>query len=255
LLYLADELEKDYDLLSRFKSAMIYPAFVISGLVAVGFIMMYYVMPELTSIIQETGAPLPWSTLVVISVVDFFREFFWLILIVIIGAIVGFQLGIRTPWGRKQFDTFKISFPIVGPLFKLLYLIRFCRAFSTLLYGGVTMTKSLEVSSDVVRNQVYKDIINQALKEVSEGHSVSQAFAASDYVPKMVAQMMFIGERSGKLDEVLEKISVFYGRELDAKTTNLNAILEPVIIIVMGIGVAIMVSAIILPMYSVATSF
>ncbi len=255
LLYLADEMEKDYDLVGKFKGAMIYPLIVSIGLVVVGFIMMYFVMPQLTLIIQETGAVLPWPTLVVIAAVDFLQKYLVYLIIILVAAAVALRFALKTPKGREAFDIFKLKFPIIGKLYRLIYLVRFCRSFSTLLYGGVTVTRSLEVSSNVVRSVVYQKLILKTLESVNEGHPISYVFADSPYMPKMIPQMLSIGEKTGNLDEVLAKISDFYGRELNNKLANLNVILEPLIMVVMGIAVAIMAAAIIMPMYSVATSF
>ena len=257
LSYLADEMEKDFDILSKFKGALIYPAFVVCGLIGVGFIMMYYVMPQLTDMIAQSsnGVQLPWATVVVMGAVDFLQKYLFLIIIFFIALIVVFRLYIKTAIGRLQFDIFKLRVPIFGDLYKLVYLVRFCRSFSTLLFGGVTMARSLEVAADVVRNRVYQNLITDTVKGVNEGQSVSYVFANSPYIPSMVPQMMVIGEKTGKLDEVMQKISDFYARELQAKLDTLNVLLEPVIMIVLGVGVAIMVAAIILPMYNVASSF
>jgi type IV pilus assembly protein PilC len=255
LLYLADEMEKDYDLLKKFRGAMIYPIIVICGLAVVGFIMMYFVMPQLTSIIEETGAELPFATKMVIAVVDFLQNYLLAIVIFLIVCFVAFRLVLRTEVGREKFDIFKLRFPVIGRLFRLIYLIRFCRSLSTLMYGGVTLTRSLEVSADVVRNKVYQKLIYQTLEAVNEGHSSAYVFFDNGiYIPKMVPQMMSIGEKTGKLDEILSKISDFYGRELNVKLANLNTILEPAIMAVMGVGVAIMMAAVIMPMYSIANS-
>ena len=255
LSYLADEMEKDYDLVSKFKSAMIYPAVVLCGMVGVGFIMMYFVMPNLTAILEETGAPLPWATRVVITAVHFFQNYLWLIILFIVLAIFSFRVIMKTEVGRLQFDTIKLRLPVVGKMYKLVYLIRFCRSFGTLLRGGVTIIRSLEVSSDVVRNRFYQKLIEKTMKAVSEGDSVSTVFTTSSYIPRMIPQMMAIGERTGHLDSVLEKISEFYSRELSEKVNNLGVVLEPLVMIILGVGVAIMVAAIILPMYNIATSF
>jgi type IV pilus assembly protein PilC len=255
LLYLADEMEKDFDLLSKFRGAMIYPAFVLSGLVAVGFIMMYFVMPQLVQIIQETDFELPWATKVVMGAINFFQNYLFIIIIFIIVSIVLFRMLVRTKAGRAQVDAFKLRIPLFGPLFKLVYLIRFCRSLSTLLLGGVTIIRSLETASEVVRNTVYKTLITDTVKAVNEGHSISYVFATSPYVPGMVPEMMVIGEKTGKLDEVLNKVSDFYARELNAKLNTLNVLIEPIIMVIMGVGVGIMVAAIILPMYNMATSF
>ncbi len=255
LAYLADEMEKDYDLVSKFRSAMIYPAVVLCGLAGVGFIMMYFVLPNLTAILEETGAALPWATMVVIAAVNFFQNYVWFILLFIILSIFSIRALMKTDSGRLWLDTLKLRLPIVGRMYKLVYLIRFCRSLSTLLRGGVTIIRSLEVSGEVVRNRLYQTLIQKTMKAVSEGDSVSAVFSTSSYVPRMIPQMMSIGERTGHLDTVLEKISQFYSRELAEKLNNLGAVLEPLVMILLGIGVGIMVAAVILPMYNIATSF
>ncbi|MFA4942569.1 MAG: type II secretion system F family protein [Patescibacteria group bacterium] len=255
LNYLADEMEKDFDLTSKFKGAMIYPTIVLTGLVGVGFVMMLFVMPQLTAILQETGAQLPWATRVVIWAVDFLQKYFIFIVIFIILCVVGLRFFVRSEYGRMKVDYLKLNIPAVGKLFRLVYLIRFCRAFSTLLRGGVSLVKSLEISADIVRNKVYQKLIMETIDQVNEGSSVSSVFITSREIPKMIPQMMAIGEKTGNLDNVLEKISVFYSRELAAKLNNLGVILEPLIMIILAVGVGIMVAAIILPMYNVATSF
>jgi len=255
LLYLADEMEKDYDLIGKFKGAMVYPIIVSIGLVSVGFIMMYFVMPQLTTVIEETGAALPLPTQIVIAVVDFLQAYLVYLLVALAAAVVFLRFALKTPVGRERFDIVKLNVPGIGKLYRLIYLVRFCRAFSTLLYGGVTVTKSLEVSSNVVRSVVYQKLILKTLEAVNEGYSISYVFTESKYMPKMIPQMLSIGEKTGNLDKVLAKISDFYSRELNAKLANLNVILEPVIMMVMGVAVAIMAAAIIMPMYSIATSF
>jgi len=255
LTYLADEMEKDYDLTSKFKSAMIYPTIVMVGLVGVGFIMMLFVMPQLTAILKETGAQLPWATLVVIAAVDFLNKYLVLVLLAIVAFFVAFKFFVQSDFGRIKVDYVKLHVPVVGKLFRLVYLIRFCRAFSTLLKGGVSLTKSLEISGDIVRNKIYQKLIDSTIDQVNEGSSVSSVFMTSREIPKMIPQMMAIGEKTGNLDTVLDKISVFYGRELNAKLNNLGVIIEPLIMMILAVGVGIMVAAIILPMYNVATSF
>jgi len=252
---LADEMEKDYDLTSKFKSAMIYPTIVLVGLVGVGFIMMLFVMPQLTAILQETGAELPVATKIVIWAVDFLNKYIVGIIIFVVLFFVGFRLFIKSSFGRLKIDYFKLHIPVIGKLFSLVYLIRFCRAFSTLLRGGVSLTRSLEISGDIVRNKIYQNLITRTIEQINEGSSVSSVFITSHEIPKMIPQMMAIGEKTGNLDTVLEKISVFYGRELAAKLGNLGVIIEPLIMIILAVGVGIMAAAIILPMYNVATSF
>jgi type IV pilus assembly protein PilC len=234
---------------------MIYPSIVISGLVGVGFVMMFFVMPQLTDIMKETGAKLPLATRLVIGASDFLSAYAWIIGVFLVGLVVATRSFYKTPVGRRYLDRALLHMPLFGKLFGYTYLVRFCRSFGTMLKGGVTITRGLEVSSEVVRNAVYKELIDDTLAAVTDGASVASVFSRSFEVPKMLGQMMSVGEKVGHLDTVLDKVADFYSRELKAKLENINTIMEPVIMIIMGIGVGIMVAAVIMPMYNVATSF
>lgn len=255
LNYLADETEKSYDMISKIKGAMVYPVFIICGLVGVGIILMIYVIPNLTSILTETGVALPWSTRIVIWTSNFLKNFSWLLILLIIGATFLIRLYLKNPIGHRNFDLLKIKLPIFGKLFKYIYLMRFTRSLSTLLKGGVTITKSLEITADVVRNDIFRELILQTLQSIKDGNPLATVFDSSPYVPKMVPQMIAVGERSGKMEVVLDKISDFYTRESSTMLNSLSTIMEPLIMVVMGIGVAIMVAAVILPMYNLGQQF
>lgn len=145
--------------------------------------------------------------------------------------------------------------PIFGTLFQRIYLVRFTRSLQTLLLGGVNISKALAITAEVVTNDVYRDLIKNTIKEVEDGNSISSVFETSEQIPKMVSQMMSIGERSGRLDTVLGRITDFYTREVNNIIANLMTLMEPIIMVVMGVGVGFMVAAIILPMYQMASSF
>lgn len=255
LEYLSDEIEKDYDLTKRFKGALIYPAFIVVGLTVVGFVFIFFVLPELTKILEETGATLPLSTRIVIGATNFLRAYYAYLGLGILFLIIGLRYYVKTTKGKRVRDLFYVKMPILGKIFQLIYLVRFCRSFGTLLKGGVAVTKSLEIVGDIVRNSVYRDILIETVDNINEGASIVSVLERSEYVPKMIPEMMSVGERSGRLDEVLEETAKFYDKEVSAKLANLNAIIEPVIMVIMGLGVGIMVAAVILPMYNVASQF
>ena len=255
LLYLADEMEKDYDMASKIKGAMIYPAFVLSSLVIVGIIMMVWIVPKLTSILQETGAQLPLTTRIVIGTSDFLIAYWWVLLIVAISTFFGIRFFLQTQYGRRTLDSIKLRLPVFGELFQLIYIVRFTRSLNTLLAGGVTIAKSLDIVADVVGNSIYKEIIIRSKRDVEEGGSISKAFMASNQIPKMVPQMIVVGEKTGKLDVVLKKVTDFYSREISNTLNNLVSLLEPLIMVVMGVGVGVMMAAILLPMYNLASQF
>ncbi|MBU1039455.1 type II secretion system F family protein [Patescibacteria group bacterium] len=255
LNYLADEAEKNYDLMSKIKGAMTYPAFIIVGLVIVGFVMMVFVVPKLTSILQESQTALPFSTRLLIGSSSFLQNRWWLLLIIIAILVVIFRFLTQTGSGRMIWHRFQLRLPVVGQLFKKIYLVRFTRSLGTLLQGGVPLTRSLNVVADVVGNEVFKDMIKATIKEVEEGNSVSTIFLQSNVVPAMVSQMMVVGEKTGRLEEILGRLSDFYGREVENQVTNLVTLVEPLIMIILGLAVGVMVSAIILPLYNLAGSF
>ncbi len=255
LNYLADEVEKNYDMVSKIKNAMIYPIFIITALIGVGAFMMVFLLPELIKVIEESGTELPMSTRIVIATSNFLQEYSWLIIILIIALVFSFKYISRTKEGVAILDKIRIKLPIFGNLFRLIYIVRFTRSLGTLLRGGVNISKSLEISGRVVKNQVYKGLINDTLKSVNDGNSIVAVFEKSADMPVMVTQMMAIGEKAGKLDDVLDRISEFYSKEINNILNNLTTILEPLIMVVLAIGVGIMVAAIILPMYNLASSF
>lgn len=254
LTYLADEMEKDYDMMSKIKGAMMYPAFVMSGMAVVGVVMMVSVVPKLTAMMSETGAELPTATKLLVALSDFLQSYWWILLAVVIGSFVGMKILRKNPVFRRVSDIILLKAPIFGKLFTLIYLVRFTRSLSTLIVGGVAITKSLEITADVITNSVFKDIIRGTIKEVEDGNSIAVALLESKEIPNMVAQMMSIGEKTGRLDMILERITDFYSREVNQILSNLMTLMEPIIMVIIGIAVGIMVAAIIMPMYNMATA-
>ncbi|MBT6691125.1 type II secretion system F family protein [Candidatus Parcubacteria bacterium] len=252
--YLADQMEKDYDLISRIKGAMIYPIFVISGMVVVGFLMMTFVVPKMTKMLEETGAELPLLTQILINVSGFMADYWWLIIIGFIGFVVLFKAWTGSKAGKLTWDAAKIRMPIFGVLFKKVYIVRMTRGLSTLIRGGVPIASALKITAEVVDNRAYHKLIMDTVHEVEGGNSIAVLFVKSKLVPKMLSQMMVIGERTGKLDTVLDRLGSFYSREIDNLVGGLTALIEPLILVIMGVGVAGMVAAIMLPMFQVAQS-
>lgn len=254
--YLADEMEKNYDINAKIKGAMIYPIFVISALVAVGIILMVYVIPNLTSILTETDAQLPMATRIIVAISGFLQKYLILVLAFIVALVFAFRFYKKTDSGKRYIDLMKLKVPIFGKLFKYIYLMRFARSLATLLKGGVTITKSLEIVAKVINNEIYKELILETLESINDGNPFSLVFDQNGkYIPKMVPQMIAVGERTGKMEDVLEKINDFYSRESSNMLDNLSKLMEPIIMVIMGVGVGIMVAAVLLPMYNLASQF
>jgi len=255
LNYLADEMEKSYDMSSKIKGAMIYPVFILTALVGVAFVLMLYVVPNLTSMLQESGAELPLATKIVIGTSNFLQGYILLLIVFVIGLVFLMRLYLKTYGGKRNFDILKLKIPIFGRLFQYIYLMRFTRSLSTLLKGGVTITRSLEITAEVIGNTIYKELILDTLEAINDGDSLASIMKNSPYVPSMVPQMIAVGEKTGKIDTVLDRITDFYTRESTNMLDNLSKLMEPLIMVIMGIGVGIMVAAIILPMYNMASQF
>jgi general secretion pathway protein F len=252
LNYLADEAEKNYDLTSRIRGAMIYPAFILSGLLMVGAVMMIYVVPKLTAILTEAGTELPFSTKILIFVSNFLANYWWLFLIMLVVSAVLIRLFVRTPRGKHMWHTVQLKIPIVGTIYKHIYLVRFTQSMYTLVVGGVPLTHSLAIVAGVVGNAVFKDIIERTIKEVEDGNSIASIFSQSTIVPPMLSQMMIVGEKTGRLEEIFKRLAAFYTHEVNTLVTNLVTLLEPMIMLVMGVAVGFVVSSILLPMYKLS---
>ncbi len=253
LNYIADEMEKDYDMNSKIKGAMIYPMFVIGMMIVIGFLMMLFVVPQLTAIIVETGSDLPLATKIMIAISSFLVSYWWLLLIAVVGAVIGIRFYLKSTIGRRQFDYLILKIPIFGELLQMIFLVRFTRSMNTLILGGVNISSSLQVAGEVVSNTYYQHIINQTIAEVQSGNSICTVFVHTKEIPSMVSQMMLVGEKTGKLDFALEKVTTFYNREITTMLGNLMSLIEPSLMVVMGLGVGVMVAAILLPMYNVVS--
>lgn len=253
LNYLADQMEKDYELNSRVRSALYYPAFIFGGLIVVAIIMVTYVIPQLQSVFEGMEGNLPWTTKVLLGTSDFFRSYWWVLLIGVILLVWWFRVWSRTEEGKIRLDKMKLKIPIFGKLFRKVYIVRLTRNLNTLLSGGVKIIEALEVTSQVVGNVVYEDILKKAAERVAAGDSMSSVFKKSPEMPLMIAQIAEVGEKTGKLPFTLEKVGNFYAQELDNSVRGLSSLLEPIIMVVLGIGVGILMAAVIMPIYNISS--
>jgi type IV pilus assembly protein PilC len=252
LTYLANQLEKDYDLRSKFIGAMTYPAFILFALFVVGFLMMLYVLPPLISVLADSNVELPITTKILIASTNFMQNYWWLVIVTIIGAIVGLYYYSRTIGGRYVIDTVKIKTPVFGKLFTKVYMARFARNLSTLIAGGIPIVQALDSVADIVGNVVYREIIIEAGTQVRNGKSIASALTLHAEFPVIVAQMTQIGETTGRLQEILGKLADFYEKEVDGVIKIIGTLIEPIIMMLLGLAVAIMVAGILLPIYNLA---
>jgi type IV pilus assembly protein PilC len=231
---------------------MIYPIVILVGLIGVSILMMVYILPKLTPMLKESGAELPAVTNWLIAISDFMVSSWYYILFVLLILAFVFVFWTKSQSGKNMWDSIKIKIPIFGGLFKKIYLVRFTRSLHTLIKGGVPISMALRITAEVVDNRAYADLIMKTVAEVEAGNSISTLFAKSPLVPKMLSQMMIVGEKTGRIDTILERLSDFYSREINTMVANLTTLIEPIILVLMGVGVGGIVAAIMLPMYKVA---
>ncbi len=252
LEYLADQTEKDYDLAGKLKGAMIYPAFIVSAMAIVGFVMLTFVVPKLTDVLIQAHVELPWTTKLLIAVSNFLQHFWYIVIGGVIGGVFAFRWWTSTPAGLKTWDRIKLSLPIFGSLFQKIYVVRFARSLSTLIKGGMDVVGALEIVAGVVGNETWRAVVYETIKEVNDGNPMATAFQRHSFIPAMMTQMLSVGEGTGKTAEILTRVSAFYSREVDDMAANMTKIIEPLVLLIMGLGVGVMVSAILMPMYSLA---
>ncbi len=253
ILFVADNLEKSYQLNARIKSALFYPLFVVVAAAIIGFLTVSFILPKLTQVIKDFGIPdIPWYTVVVMAIGDFMSVYWWAVLIVIFALIGSGWFYLKTEAGKYEWDHIKLKLPIFGRLFKYIYVARFAQNFSLLLAGGIPVVQALVIVADVVDNTVYKSVLLRAADEVKVGGMISTVLFDAPEMTPMVARMVKIGEETGKMDETLKSVSNFYDAEIATITRNLTTMLEPVLIIALGIGVAVLVFSILMPIYNIA---
>ncbi len=252
--YLADYLERTYAVSNKAKNALVYPAFVIGTFVVVIILMLTLVIPKISAVIVDAGQSIPIYTKIVIGISTFFLNYgVFLLLFLIVG---GFFLTryLRTAVGKESFDRFKISIPYVGILYQKLYLSRIADNMDTMIASGITMIRALEICATIVGNGIYARALQNAGTAVKGGSSLSDALSRSPEIPGMMRQMVKVGEETGEVASILSTLARFYEREVETAVDTLVNLIEPVLIILLGIGVAFLLMAVLVPIYSLSSS-
>ena len=254
LTYIADNIEKNYELTSKVKSAMIYPVIVMIVFFIIGFIVMSFVIPKLTEMIKTMdGVILPWYTSAIIAISDFMNEFWWAITIFIVAIVGSIMYYIKTEDGSREWDQIKIKLPVFGRIYQYLYVARFADNFGVLLVGGIPIIQALNIVSSVINNVVYEKIFLKAADEVRIGGVMSTVLRKNpNEIPSIVTQMVKIGEDSGQIDVVLGHVAKFYNKEATDQAKNLATLLEPILMVLIGIAVAFLAFAVLMPIYNIA---
>ncbi len=253
--FLADYLERSYELSRKARNALIYPAFVLSTFIIVMAMMLVFVVPNLANILLESGQAIPIYTRIIIGFSEFLRSFG--IILVLLLAVLAVLLAryAKTENGRLYFSRLAISMPIIGGLYKKIYLSRISDNLHTLLSGGITVVRALEITSEVVGNEVYRKILLDSMDSVKSGSMISESLAKYADIPPLLSQMIRIGEETGKLDYILKSVAGFYRRDVDNFIDNLVSLIEPILIVALGLGVGVLVAAVLVPIYNISTTF
>jgi type IV pilus assembly protein PilC len=238
--YIADSIEKNYNLTSKVKSAMAYPAIVMAVFFVISFLVMTLIVPKLVIMIKELEADVPWYTRVLIFSGDFMAAYWWAVALIIIGFFGGIAYYLNTSDGKREWDYIKMKIPVIGVVFQYVYVSRFAENLSVLLSGGIPIIKSLTIVSSVIGNTIYEDILLKTAEEVKVGGSMSDELRKYEAIPSMVSHMIKIGEETGQIDSVLGHINHFYSQEIDIMTKNISTLIEPVLMIFIGTGVGLL---------------
>lgn len=253
-LYLADYMDRSYEITSKARNALVYPAFVVFTFIAVMALMFTVIVPKIGVIIKESTQEIPFYTKIVFWVSDFFVNswaFMLIAIVCLIGALVWYG---GTAEGKRWISNVRLHIPYIGDLYQKLYLSRFSDNMSTMVLSGIPMLKAIEVTSSVVGNEVYEEALKETSAKVKSGQALSAALSEREEIPNILTQMIKIGEETGELGNILKTMSKFYQREVINAVDTLVGMIEPIMIVALGLGVGVLLASVLMPIYNVASS-
>lgn len=251
LKLVAQQLERDHDLRRKVKGAMMYPAIIIMAMILIGVLMMIYVVPTLTSTFTELGVELPTSTKFIIGMSNFFANQSLLAVILTLATVAALIYFVRSSPGKKMVSTVSLYIPVISGLVKKMNSARTVRTFGSLIGAGVEVLEALEITEQVIQNDHFKEVIKGARGNIQKGKPISETFIANEKLyPILVGEMMAVGEETGKLSEMLERLAEFYEGEVSAQTKDLSTIIEPILMVLIGAVVGFFAISMITPLYS-----
>ncbi|MDO8498457.1 MAG: type II secretion system F family protein [bacterium] len=254
LINLSENLEKEREFKSRVKGAMVYPVVVMGMMGMVMLIMVFFVMPKLMALYKDSGIELPLPTRIVLAFTGFVGNFWWALAILAIVGTIALKRYQATNEGRLIFDRLLLKAPIVGRIVNLVILTNFTRTFALLVSSGLSILEAIKISAEVVGNRIYKDGLDIAYRGVERGLSFSSQLLILPVFPHIVGQMMKTGEETGKIDEIIFKMADYFESESDHSLKNITTLIEPVVLVILGVGVAFLVISVILPIYQLTTN-
>lgn len=252
---LADNLEKQREFRAKTKGALLYPIIVFIGMALVGLVMMVFVLPKLTVMYEDFDAELPLITKVLIGFSSFLAKSWYLFGLIVFGGIYALRKWKETKLGALKYDQIALKIPVFGVISQRVIMAEFARTLSLLIGAGVALVDALKIVKDVVDNKVYSNALERTSKDVEKGNPLAMALARYPVFPLIVSQMVSVGEQTGKLDEILERLAIYFETESEHAIKNLSTAMEPIIMVVLGIGVGFMIVAIVVPIYNLSNAF
>lgn len=253
--FLADYLDRNYEITQKARNALVYPAFIMLTFVIVMTLMLTLVIPRLADMLSSTGQDIPVYTRIVIGVSMFFSQYFIFIFALLIGGgIFLFNYG-RTPKGKEMLSRARLEMPAIGGVYKKIFLSRIADNLSTMLKSGIQVLRGLEITGSVVGDPIYERVLADAANSVKGGMPLSEAFRKHPEVPGIVVAMVKIGEETGNMGQILETMARYYRREVNNAIETLVSLIEPIMIVVLALGVAVLLASVLLPIYNIASSF
>lgn len=249
---LADQLESDAEFVSRVRSAMYYPIFIIIALVVVGAIVMTRIIPQLKEVFLDAGVPLPLATRVLIAISDYLNQSWYYVIAALVVLVILGRFASKTPAGTRTINRMSLKTPPFKQLSVGVVMTRFTRVTGMLLQAGVPILDVLSIVSDVTGNVIIREGIERSRGEVERGVPLSAALGKEPQFPPLVTQMVAVGESTGRLDEMMLNLSKFFANEVDAQLKGLTSLIEPMIILILGVGVGFLVFAVIIPIYNIS---
>jgi len=251
LLQLADQIEKEVSLRRQIKSAMTYPVVVVALVVLIMSAMLLFIVPQFETIYASLDSKLPLPTTILLAMSRVFTKYWWMVIMASVGAAILFKRYKKSDGGRARIDAIKIKVPVFGPLFHKVAIARFSSTLSMLMRAGVPILQALEIVKDTVNNQVISSAVEDVKTSVREGESIAKPLGKHSVFPPMVVQMMAVGEETGAVDTMLDKVSEFYNQEVKATVEALTSLIEPLLIAVIGGAVGAAVVALYMPMFNI----
>ena len=251
--FLADYLDRTYEVTTKARNALIYPAFVITTFMAVMVLMLTTVIPRLSDILLETGQDIPVYTRVVIGLGQFFSNYIWLLGIgLVLGGVMIYRY-LQTEGGRQRIARARLQVPYIGDLYRKLFMSRIADSLSTTLSSGIQFVRGVEISASVVGDPAYDEILMQVAQDIQSGRPASEAFAQYKEFPGIMVAMVKVGEETGDLSNILSTMAKFYRREVSNAVDTLVSLIEPLMIVLLALGVGLLLASVLVPIYNISS--